>query len=400
MMFRSFCSNRWLAYLILCLLVAACNPSQPERAASAGELTVAWVQGGDLYVWRAGDDPHTAASGNIVRPLLSPDGARIAFTRGGQGETLWVVEADGSNERQIDAPPLIGQVAWLDGETLYFNTLESNPLGPIPREDLHRADISTGEITPIQPGGNFSISPDGEHIAVVHAGEYGEENGRIQVIDPLAERDSVDALDFPAVSTGATYRFYPRIQWADSETFWVAIPHPDAIYNDGKPDAPQVALWRLSVDGTREQIGAAGASFFGLPRWSADGGALVYLQRIETPNQLALYTADGDGSNPVQVARGEVGTLQPPLWLGESRRFAYIHGDALWLGEPGEEPERWLDSVLGEPVVAGTWIVFAAGRDETFELRYARIDGQDDASTLIADTGSAPVVFDAVMQSE
>ncbi|MCX7690242.1 MAG: hypothetical protein N2051_05510, partial [Thermoflexus sp.] len=73
----------------------------PTSPPAAQRLVIAFVSGGDLYVWREGEtarrltraDPETGA-----RIPISDDGQVIAFFRDGE---LYSIRADGSSERLL-----------------------------------------------------------------------------------------------------------------------------------------------------------------------------------------------------------------------------------------------------------------------------------------------------------
>jgi len=67
---------------------------------SVGTVPQVWtmnIDGTDAVQLTSGDD-------FSVHPDWSPDGTRIAFTRGSQANTVWVMNADGSNQTQISPP--------------------------------------------------------------------------------------------------------------------------------------------------------------------------------------------------------------------------------------------------------------------------------------------------------
>ncbi len=70
---------------------------------SVGPVSQVWtmnIDGTDAVQLTSGDD-------FSMHPDWSPDGTRIAFTRGPQADRVWVMNADGSNQTQI-SPPGIG----------------------------------------------------------------------------------------------------------------------------------------------------------------------------------------------------------------------------------------------------------------------------------------------------
>jgi hypothetical protein len=443
----------WLmAALILGVLLAACTPPptpsptslvlEPTPTATtetlippAGQagLVVAWVDGGNLVVWREGDSlPRRISAGSAIRPLLSPDGARVVFTRGPQGQalSLWAAGVDGVAERELAGPDLlateedigdftrqIGQVAWLDARTVLFNTLRV-PRGPGPgggkSDDLWRADVLTGETARLLPdgqGGDFTLSPDGTRLALVTPGRYGETLGLIRAVD-VDGQPIADLLRFDAVSTASEYAFYPEPHWLpDSAALRVAIPHADLIYPPAEGETPRtVALWRLTFDaepdGSRpelETLGTVPATFFGQPRWSADGAWLTYLRQegAFTENRLTLVLAAGDGSEPTDVVTGSAGELAPPAWAAGG--FTYTAGQPgeLWRVVPGQPPRRF--PAEGEAAYALHWVddrtaIYATAPAAPFELRLASLDDPLLAAITRVEGGSAGgfPAFDAV----
>ncbi|MCB9452944.1 MAG: PD40 domain-containing protein [Anaerolineaceae bacterium] len=414
---------RYILAFLLCLLLAACSlsaapatPSYVPPSMTDKTLVVAWVENGNLVVWTQGEDlPRRVASGGVIRPYLAPDGAHIAFTRGpgGEPQSLWVVDSAGQAEQELvpndrlrpfqGGRPVIGEVAWLDNEVLYFNTGQVYATGQERQDDLWRANRRTREVVLILPrtdGGQFAISPDRQLIAVVYPGTYGRQDGRIRIVDPLGLRDARDLLFFTGVSTGAEYKFYPDVFWeTDSSALRVAIPDPDLVYDD--VNSPPADLWRLGVDGTRERLGAASASFFGLPQWAESGFGLVYLRRMDaaTSNRFELVVANGDGTEATGYITGEVGELGPPSWLPDSSQFAFVQGEpgTYWLGRQGAPPRRLPDdrSAMFNPVFVGDdSYVYASAQTDSFEVRYARLDS---ASVTIATVNSPVPVLDVVL---
>ncbi len=104
--------------------------------------TLAFTLLGDIYTMPiTGGTPDRIAEGLAweVHPRFSPDGSRIAFTsdRGG-GENIWVMNADGSDKRQLTKEEfrLLNQPAWSpDGQYIaakkHFTTARSLGTGEI-----------------------------------------------------------------------------------------------------------------------------------------------------------------------------------------------------------------------------------------------------------------------------
>jgi Tol biopolymer transport system component len=322
---------------------------------------------------------------------------------------LWVVDTLGTAEQELvprgelrafrGGEVWINEVGWLDESVIYFNTLRRTESSRETQDDLYRANIRTREVALILPGtegGAFTFSPDGQHIAVVYPGTYGRQDGRVRLIDPLAfENESL--LFFFGVSTASEYKFYPAVFWEpDSTAFRVAIPDDDLVYDD--VNAPPTTLWRLGVDGERDNLGSVPASFFGQPQWSDDVTALTYLQRVGSgdSNDFELMVADGRGQNPTVYASGQAGTLQAPTWVAGANRFAYAQGNPgeHWLGGVGLSPERLPGPVFFPRFVDSQTYVYATSFGDSFELRYRRLSESD--SALVATVSGGFSWFDAV----
>lgn len=350
-----------------------------EPAAGADRLVVAWVDGADLSTWETGGAARVIAAGSAGRPQLNPAGTQVAFTRGpdGRAASLWVIGVTGDGERELagpeqlnaynewaDATQQINQVSWLDDDTLLFNTLFVM-IVPAPGgskvDDLWRADLDTGQVTRMLPddqGGDFAISPDGSHIALVTPGGYAGLPGQVRLVDSQGQAET-HLLTFTAPATASEYLFYPQLHWLpDSSALLTAIPDPDLVYPTAPGETPRTAaLWRLEVTGESRQIGRVPASFFGLPRWSPAGGWLTYLAQVGRPedNTVALVLAQGDGTQPEQLVTGAVGALEAAAWHPTEDFFTYTAGGPgeRWLARPGTAASRFLPG--GNLVYALAW---------------------------------------------
>lgn len=412
---------RMILCLFFALFLGACNlastPQTTPAAVVPGErLVVAWADAGNLMLWRQGEDhPRRVASGGVIRPLISPDGQFVAFTRGpaGAAESLWVVDVNGAAEQQLAAKGQpstlsgeiqIAEMAWFDAHTLYFNTAQAG-YGATPQNDLYRANVRTREVSLILvpgDGGRFRFSPDRKWIATVYPGTYQRRDGRIRVIDPLALNEPRDLLFFEGVSSGSEVPFFPEIHWLpDHSGLYAAIPDTDLLYQEtGDTPAPDTILWRLPLErpSDREVIGQVNATLFGQPRWSESGAYLVYLQRTTQGQVTDLYLADFNGENPVKVATARFGQLALPEWIEGSEQFVYgaVSIGENWLGQPGEAPVLLRDVTLSPRFVSADRYVYGLYNAETSEteLHYASIGGD---SQRIAATGPILPLFDAVL---
>jgi dipeptidyl aminopeptidase/acylaminoacyl peptidase len=87
-----------------------------------GKLVFMTTSGGDIYTINAdGTGLRHLVSGGLD-PALSPDGRQVAFTRWGLDEGLYVINIDGSGERQVLPAKQAKSPAWSpDGARIAFN---------------------------------------------------------------------------------------------------------------------------------------------------------------------------------------------------------------------------------------------------------------------------------------
>lgn len=355
--------NHNLLRLLVCLCLGLClagcelrfgaTPTPLPTATEPPVLTVVWTQGdGNLMAWRDADPAaRQIASGGVIHPYLAPDGEHVAFTRGAQGDaiSLWAVGSDGTGERELVAPdvipsirnghPQIGRAAWLDNQTIYFETYQRYASGIARDDNLYRVTLD-GEpqlILPPGAGGVFALSPDGQHVAVARAGSYDMQKGSIAVLDPLGVEID-DKLSFTAVSAPSEVPVYPPMTWSDDSAF-ARVPIPDR-------ESDRVALWRIPVEGEAQIFGYISAAREGLPLWSGD--QMIYWRYGEngTPE---LLVADANGENAEVYASGNLSNLR---WLDDGATFVFDRDDTVWLGERGKLLRR-LDVPTNQVVFAG-----------------------------------------------
>lgn len=413
-----------LIFITILWLLAGCNLDQAQpisKFKTFESLIVAWVDSGNLVVWQQGEDtPRRVASGGVIRPFISPDGQRVAFTRGpnGRAETLWMVDIRGTTETLLvgDGNPRIfrngsaqvGDVVWFDETTLYINTYSGTGLDTKFNDDLYRVNVRTREISLIlrsSEGGRIYLSPNGQKIATVSAGTYGRQDARISVVDPLAIDGASDLLFYVGVATGSESVFHPRLHWLqDNQSLLVAIPDADLIYSETEAEesVPPTRLWQLPVDvpSDRNLLGSVRASFFGLPRWSDDASQLLYLRRTPDTNSFTIVIADTNGDNPTDYLSGESGQIELPRWIPNSNRFFYTVDNPgnVMIGESGVEPQPLSQEVLFSPRFIDddvyVFVTSQAVAADGFQLRYARLNHQ---SVEIGNTGTSIPLFDAVL---
>jgi hypothetical protein len=149
---------------------------------------LAYISNGDVWLKTKGQSAVVLVdSGDAVEVRISRDGAAVGFVREetGQRRSLWAVNANGANERQLVSAEELATMAsgsravnvwpvsfdWILGsQAVVYSTIEA-PLveGYAQHNDLRLVNADTLEkATLLQPGqgGVYLISPDGNHIAV------------------------------------------------------------------------------------------------------------------------------------------------------------------------------------------------------------------------------------------
>lgn len=262
---------------------------------------------------------------------LSPSGTRIGAIALGR---LWVVPI-GDVPAGFGAPRAVAEVphtahglAWSPDETeIAFAA------GPLEREDLYAADVAAGgirRVTAIEGGEREPLwSPDGHHLAFVHATPEGY---RLRVVDPRGPaaddmEDTVDLGEVPATWIGETA---DAPAWSpDSRALLVRLePHP--VLGTG------AELVRVSGERRRLERFADAPTFL---HWPASN-AIVFARhdRLWTAELDSIRVVVGD---PLPI--GEDAAMYPSI--ARDGTILYLSGDGWRLRQPSGD-----ERTLGWPI--------------------------------------------------
>ncbi len=281
---------------------------------------------------RGGVSRQVAIAG--ANPAWSPDGSRIAFQSdehadvtpsafGAQsGSTIGVVDADGTNFRQVThaGDPLGGHAlpVWTpDGRRIAFSVFDASP-----DHEVWTVPADGGAPRRLHVGKGFyelAFAPDGSAL-------YAAGGEALIVRVPFDQ--SSGTMDGPA-----SYIPIPGVPGARGLTV-----SPDGRRLAFAGLALDSQIWQLPVAENGTPAGMARpltsdtSRRTSMPAYSPDGSKVAYVstRRGERPN---IWVMDVDGRNRVQVTSDAHGNGDPP-WLPDGRRLSFRSGrddgDMLW----------------------------------------------------------------------
>jgi Tol biopolymer transport system component len=282
--FPASCLRTFSLVALFTLAAAALPAARPSAQTAAaqqppspnGKIVFQSDQAGDpgvyeIYTMGAEGRRETRLTNNVaaddVNALWSPQGDQIAFAsnRRGTGYEIFLMNADGSNQRPLRA----------DG----VHTFE------------------------------FVWSPDGTRLA------YAFGDGNVYVIEAVAPTGGDSTAAPVNVSTGKI------VNSTDIEADW----SPDGgklVVRNAQLCGGCSDLYTVNADGTgRTQLTSA-PGFETSPRWSPGGGLIAYEAFRGIDRNLYVLDAAGAGAE-VKIS-GDLGVFGAPAWSPDGSRLAFV----------------------------------------------------------------------------
>jgi WD40 repeat protein len=213
----------------------------------------------------------TQSSAHEWDPAVSPDGARIAFSRRDQGRTssdIWVMAANGTAQERLNKendPPHDRDPAW---------------------------------------------SPDGQWLAWTRS-EGGPEISQIWIMRPNGSGKQAITDDQPGI-----YEHSPAWSPAGQRIAFVS--------NRGKGFTD---IWVMQSDGSnRTRLTHTDGKIEGHPAWSPDGTTIAYeCRRPRKPMAICVMDANGNGESKLTQTKGYEAQ---PSWSRDGGSLVYTHAPA------------------------------------------------------------------------
>jgi Tol biopolymer transport system component len=281
---------------------------------------LAFAKGSDIYLANAdGTNPRKliTVTGTAHWIRFSPDGRRLRFTEALQDDSpsIWEVGVDGRDHHRVlkerNGPSSECCGTWsTDGRYYLFVRNVSGRLfirsisGR--RDDIwavreapgsfHRAPSAPFQLT----SGPMSLGPplpglDGRRVfaeGVQSRGELVRYESRSRQFAPFLSGISAGELDFSRDGKWVAYVSYP-----------------------------ERTLWRSRVDGSEnQQLTYSPVAAF-LPRWSPDGGQIVYVD-LQSGRPWKIFLISAQGGSPQGLLVGNE-TFSDPTWSPDGKRICF-----------------------------------------------------------------------------
>ncbi len=281
------------------------SPTLSARPAGLSGKLVFQNRGGDgIYLYEMGSGSLSLLTTGID-PALSPDGSQIAFTRSNNNNGVYIINADGSNERQI-----FGERDWLRSP---------------------------------------KWSPDGNRIVFVRGDEltdcYVLSDGRCMEIEWI--NANKPGLNLDDLRKTKERQFHLARIDADGSNYQDLVALATAKAPDWSSNGI-VYQSRAGIQITQDRRDAdTELVYFDIlkqyhhdPDWQTDGGQIIFDQR--EASHWEIYTINPDGSGRRALTRPEFTLVEElpsnvtPAWSPDGQQIVFLSNR-----EPDHEAGEW-----------------------------------------------------------
>lgn len=192
-------THRALLLAALCSLILTAAPrahGQPAPVANAKKASTpaVTVEAGNLFLHPATGAPtQLTRLGLDERPVLSPDGQRVAFRRRTPGRTLesatdtveagelWIIDATGQNARKLLTEHASDQSGNVERTLIGLSQLQFSPDGKVlyfwseaavVTGTIHALTLATGQERFVCPGNRFHVLSTGRHQGMLSVNQH------------------------------------------------------------------------------------------------------------------------------------------------------------------------------------------------------------------------------------
>lgn len=300
-----------------------------------------------LWAWTAEEGNNKLffpGKGNVYPLIISDDGEWIAFgfnedinTRDSDVQ-LMAVRFDGSERKTLITEKELTNLVFAQQEfyedvnaiwiwkiqfipnthSLLFTTLPERGYGLNGNYDLWLLDVETGElrnILPVGEGGIFSISPNGQEVALIKPDS-------ISLIKSDGSNLRKNVFVFQHINTASEWWYHPSPIWAtDSSSFHFYLPPQDS-YTEEELEPGRIYQLRLDTQTTQKIYEINTGQSMGV-KTSPDLSFIAYFLYVGNPNDFvySIHLQSLDGQKTLDLAEGK--SINLSSWSPGSSYFAY-----------------------------------------------------------------------------